>query len=175
MLTTVPEGSVECGGPASRDAYSPASCWSDRWVDRSRDSRALPLIWPRGRKVPTVSTILSQNLGQRCGERNFRCFTLNSSYAGTLVRLRRRQTESRREVGQPIPSDETTGTNRDNRGNLFSDVGNACPPSRGGFGGTGGERRGWKSAGIALAGDARAEPSTRGGKQHRVDGNWRRS
>ena len=60
-------------------------------------------------------TILSQKLSLRCGVRVFQCFTLNSSYAGTLVRLTGRQTDSRREVGQPIPSDETKGTNRDNR------------------------------------------------------------
>ena len=104
-------------GTAPLAETSAASCSSDRRVDRLQDALALPVTWPRGRKVPSVGDPTSLKPSHWRGER-----TRLGPISGTLSchvgtnQIRREGAANRRTVGWPTPTGETPGTyQRDRR------------------------------------------------------------
>ena len=96
-----------------------ASYSFDRRVDRLRDALAFPVTWPRGRKVPSVGNHASLKPSHWRGERARRGPVSGSSsrHMGTQ-QIRRKGVASRRTVGRPTSTGETSGTHQRDRRRL---------------------------------------------------------
>ena len=99
---------------------STVSCSPDRRPDRLQDALALPVTWPRGRKVPYVGDPISLKPSHWRGERTRRGPIPGSSsrHVGTH-QIRWEGVESRRTVGRPNPTGETAGTHQRDRDRSF--------------------------------------------------------
>ena len=82
-----------------------ASCSFDRRVDRLQDALALPVTWPRGRKVPSVGNLTSLKPNHLLEERA-RLGPVSGSSRGHVGthQIRREGVAIRRTVGRSTPT-----------------------------------------------------------------------
>ena len=101
-----------CGDEIPLAEMSAAFCSFDCQVDGLRDALALPVTWPRGRKVLSVGNPTSLKPRYWRGER---------TRLGTH-QIRPEGVASRRTVGWPNPTGETPGTHQRDRRRLSFDA-----------------------------------------------------
>ena len=94
---------------------SAASCSFDRRVDRLQDTLALPVTWPRGRKVPSVGGPTSLKPSYWRGERTrLGPISGSSSHHVGTHKIRWEGVASRHTVGWPTPTRETPSMHQRN-------------------------------------------------------------